>query len=89
MCTINMTFEVPDSKTIDVEALKEHIRDIVNVIIARPNLQKTKSVDMVEQKYDMSVFDCFSGNFGGDRDANDIADELHDSRVFTRNIESL
>ena len=43
MCTINMTFEVPDTKLIDLEALKLQIQDIVNVIIARPNLQKKET----------------------------------------------
>lgn len=43
MCTINMTFEVPDTKLIDLEALKQQIQDIVNVIIARPNLQKKET----------------------------------------------
>lgn len=38
---------------------------------------------------DISVFDCFSGDFGGDRDAHEIAEELHDSRLFNRNVTAL
>lgn len=89
MCTLNMTFEVPDSRAIDIEALKLQIYDIVNVIIARPSLLKSEKKDVRHKELDMSVFDCFSGNFGGDRDAHEIADELHDSRVFTRNAPAL
>lgn len=45
-----------------------------------------KTTETVAQKCNISVFDCFSGEFGGDSDAHEIADELHDSRVFTHNI---
>ncbi len=40
MCTINMTFEVPESKSIDIEALKKQINDLFNVIVARPSVLK-------------------------------------------------
>lgn len=38
MCTFSMTFNVPESKTIDIEALKKQINDLVNVILARPSV---------------------------------------------------
>ncbi len=38
MCTINMTFNVPESKSIDLEALKKQINDLVNVILSRPSV---------------------------------------------------
>ena len=40
MCTINMTFEVPDSKYIDIDALKNQINDFFHVIISRPSVLK-------------------------------------------------
>lgn len=38
MCTINMSFNIPESKAIDIEALKKQINDLVNVILARPSV---------------------------------------------------
>lgn len=37
-------------------------------------------------EYDMSFFDCFDGDGWADdpRSANEIADELHDNRINTR-----
>lgn len=50
MCTINMTFNVPESKAIDVEALKKQINDLVNVILSRPSiLIKEKPTSWTEQ----------------------------------------
>lgn len=50
MCTINMTFNVPESKAIDVEALKKQINDLVNVILSRPSiLVKEKPTSWTEQ----------------------------------------
>lgn len=43
MCTINMTFNVPETKDIDIEALKKQINDLVNVILARPSVLNKKS----------------------------------------------
>ena len=40
MCTINMTFDVPDSKYIDIDALKNQINDFFHVIISRPSVLK-------------------------------------------------
>ena len=38
MCTINMTFNVPETKSIDLDALKKQINDLVNVILSRPSV---------------------------------------------------
>lgn len=37
MCTVNMTFEVPESK-IDIEALKKQVRNYVGYLISVPGL---------------------------------------------------
>ena len=36
---------------------------------------KTRSVEE-----DMHIFDCFDGNWGGDKDSHEIADELYNNR---------
>ena len=40
MCTINMTFEVPDTKYIDIDALKSQLNDFLQVIISRTSVLK-------------------------------------------------
>lgn len=39
MCTINMTFEVPETKHIDIEALKLKINAMVMQLIANPSAE--------------------------------------------------
>ena len=43
MCTINMTFEVPETRHINIEALKKQINAMVLQLIANP------SADMIEK----------------------------------------
>ena len=38
MCTINMTFEVPETKHIDIEALKKQVRNYVGYLISVPGI---------------------------------------------------
>lgn len=38
MCTVNMTFEVPESKHIDIEALKQQVNNFVNYLITVPGI---------------------------------------------------
>lgn len=40
MCTVNMTFEVPESKSIDIEALKKQMYGFFNLLISRPSIVK-------------------------------------------------
>lgn len=54
MCTINMTFEVPESKHIDIEALKRKINAIVQVIITMPNIEKVEAKEVKEQATTLS-----------------------------------
>lgn len=48
MCTINMTFEVPESKSIDLEALREQMYGFFNLLISRPSIVKTDTDDVME-----------------------------------------
>lgn len=66
MCTINMTFEVPESKHIDIEALKRQINAFYHIIISTPSIvmpEKSK-----KKRYDMSVFDSLSNNWNIDEE---------------------
>lgn len=38
MCTVNMTFEVPETKHIDIEALKAQVRNYVGYLISVPGI---------------------------------------------------
>lgn len=42
MCTINMTFEVPEAKHINIEVLKQKINAMVMQLIANPNAEVTE-----------------------------------------------
>lgn len=44
-----MTFEVPESKHIDIDALKRKINAIVQIIITMPNIEKAEANEMNEQ----------------------------------------
>jgi len=84
---MTMTFDLPETQDIDLVALKQQMQAFFKMVLSMPNVHKEKAV--ADKKEDIHIFDCFSGDFGGDRDANDIADELHDSRLFTRTVEPL
>lgn len=80
MCTINMTFEVPESKHIDIEALKKQMHSYLEFILSMTDIEKKD-----EKKYDMSFFNRFDNDWSDDsRDSHEIASELHDARVNNR-----
>lgn len=69
-------------QTSDIEVLKaiaENTSKILKEMLAKP---KSKVVED-------DPFACFSGDWGGDRDPHEIADEIHNSHCFTREVESL
>lgn len=45
MCTINMTFEVPETKHINIEALKKKINAMVVELIADPSAEVMEKVE--------------------------------------------
>lgn len=45
MCTINMTFEVPETKHINIEALKQKINAVVLQLIANPSAEVVEKVE--------------------------------------------
>lgn len=72
MCTINMTFEVPESRAIDIEALKSQLNDLFKVIISRPSVLKKENT---EKK---SLRTAFSGDWGKGQDAVAYAQALRE-----------
>ena len=46
MCTFSMTFEVPESKSIDIEALKLQVQSFVSAVTAVPNIRKNEKNDV-------------------------------------------
>ena len=40
MFTLNMTFEVPESKSIDIEALKKQMNGFFNLLLSMPSIMK-------------------------------------------------
>lgn len=81
MCTVNMTFEVPETKHINIEALKKQMYSYLEFILSMPNIEEKTE----ERKYDMSFFNRFDNDWSDDpRDSHEIATELHDARVNER-----
>lgn len=81
MCTINMKFEVPETKHINIEALKKQMHSYLEFLLSTPNIEDKPE----EKKYDMSFFDRFDNDWSDDpRDSHEIAADLHDSRINDR-----
>lgn len=81
MCTVNMTFEVPETKHINIEALKKQMYGYLEFILSMPSI--TEQEEEVDEKH---VFDCFDGGGWAEdpRSAHEIADELYEGRVSNR-----
>lgn len=78
MCTVNMTFEVPETRHINIEALKKQMYGYLEFILSMPSI--TEQEEEVDEKH---VFDCFDGGGWAEdpRSAHEIADELYEGRV--------
>ncbi len=76
-----MTFEVPESKHINIEALKKQMHSYLEYILSTQNITEKPE----GKKYDMSFFDRFDNDWSDDpRDSHEVAAELHDARVSER-----
>ena len=58
MCTINMTFEVPEARHINIDALKKQMHSYLEFILSMPSIE----VKADEKKYDMSFFNRFDND---------------------------
>jgi len=83
MAAMTFTVDVPDTITLNRQALQQQLTAFAKILISY-----APRTDIMKKKEDMHIFDCFSGDWGGDRDSHEIADELHDGRVNSRTIES-
>ncbi len=63
MCTINMTFNVPEAKSIDIDALKQHMQAYFNLVLTFPGVLK-KEQD-AEEAFTQQMLDRFAGSWHG------------------------
>lgn len=76
MCTINMTFDVPDSKAIDIEALKSQLNDFFKIIVSRPSVLKKETTKK------SSLRNAFSGDWENNIDSVLYANMLREESVL-------
>lgn len=75
MATMTMTFDVPETKSIDLAALKQHMQALFNVVVSMPSVLKKEQTS--------SVVDEFRGKW---QDDNMTAEEF--IREIRKNRES-
>lgn len=79
MCTINMTFEVPETKLIDIEALKQNIQAYVNLVLSYPTVLK-KDKETAEE-YTDKMLERFAGCWHGDESTDQIMSQIKEGRT--------
>ncbi|MCQ2252106.1 MAG: hypothetical protein MJZ61_01515 [Bacteroidales bacterium] len=77
-----LTLDIPDTNVINLSLLKFQLQKIVDAMISIPNCIETE-----KHHDDIHIFDCLHDDWGGDRDPNEIADELRNSRINDWNVE--
>lgn len=70
MCTINMTFNVPEAKSIDIDALKQHMQAYFNLVLTFPSVLK-KEQD-AEEAFTQQMLDRFAGSWHGKETPEEI-----------------
>lgn len=81
MCTLNMTFDVPDTRAIDIDALKCQLNELFKVLISRPSILKEETTRK------SSLRNAFSGNWGNTQDAVSYAQMLREECVINNREE--
>lgn len=84
MCTINMTFEVPESKAIDIEALKQNIKAYFDLVISCPSVLKTDNTSA--NTLTENMLDRFAGCWHGSESHDDIMDTIRENRSIREPI---
>lgn len=51
MCTINMTFEVPETKHVNIEALKKQMYSYLEYILSMPSLATTEDASVTKHHW--------------------------------------
>lgn len=82
MCTVNLTFEVPESKFIDIEALKQNIQAYVAFLISSPSILKRETT--TEKDYTDKMLERFAGCWHGDETAEDIISLTRECRTIRK-----
>lgn len=80
MCTLNMTFEIPESRSIDIEALKQNIQAYVNLVVSYPTILK-KETD-VEKEHTERMLERFAGCWHGEESPEQIMSNIKENRSF-------
>lgn len=82
MCTINMTFEVPESKAIDIEALKQNMKAYFNLVISFPSVLKAEDSSVDTQTDNM--LNRFAGCWHGSESHDEIMDTIRENRSIRK-----
>lgn len=84
MARLDISIDVPsDLERFDLEVLKKQLSAFARFLLTSPSITQPKS-----NETDQDPFASLDTDWGGNRDANDIADELHEMRTNTRTIEA-
>lgn len=84
MATLNLTLNIPcENERINIAALKAELIAFAKIIISSPSVSFPKKKEEEEDP-----FAELDTSWGGDRDANEIADELHDMRSCSRTVDA-
>ena len=82
MCTINMTFDVPETKAIDIDALKQHMQAYFNLVLTFPSVLK-KEQD-AEDAFTQQMLDRFAGSWHGEESAEEITAIIREGRSIRK-----
>lgn len=84
MCTINMTFEVPETKGIDVEALRRHISAYFSFVISSPSVLKSETAFADDETERM--LERFAGCWHGEESVDDIMSCINENKSIREPI---
>lgn len=72
-----MTFEIPETKAIDIEALKQNMKAYFNLVITFPSV--LKSEDSSTDTLTTNMLDRFAGCWHGDESQDEIMDAIREN----------
>lgn len=75
-----MTFEIPESRSIDIEALKQNIQAYVNLLVSYPTILKKETG--ADKEYTEKMLERFAGCWHGDESTQQIMSVIKENRSF-------
>lgn len=75
-----MTFDVPESKSIDIEALKQNIQAYVHLLLSFPSVLK-KDTD-AQAQHTEKMLERFAGCWHGEETPEQIISEIREGRTI-------